>query len=687
MQHVILRSLHLNYFKGIKKEDIVFDSGENFVYGRNEAGKTTLFDAVWFLFFGKDSTGRSDFSIKTFDKDNKVIEKVDHEVEAVFEINGFEKNFKRIYKELWTKSTNTLSGHTTEYWVDGYPVRTETEYKGIIKEYFTEELFKQLTSPLFFNSMKPDDRRAALISLVPAVTDYEVFASLPGKLKKGKHIQDLEELLGQGKKLELIKQKAALDKKNLKDEKESIPARIDEATRNMPEAYEFDELEEMIVEKKLELAKIDDQIATANDEVAKKNKSVQDWQNQIFELKTKLRGYEFQADQDLKKFKEEQNLYPNQVQEKIKALNQKGKEAEEDIKLKESQILRFKDQINTLTTLNQKLEQDKSLLVEKWKEENAKTFTWNGTSCTACDRPLEGAQAANAEEKSRARFNSDKAEKLAEIEGKGLEIKKKIEGNKKDIESYTETVRLYSIQLEESRVQLQESKDDLVNLETALNEWYQNPKEGKNASDFLPKEAIAIKNTIDKLESESPKIEQADITSLIQEKGAVQTALEGLQKALGHKETIAKTNARIQELKDREQALADLISDQEGLEYACLEYNKARMDLMENAINSKFSVVRFKMFERLLNGSEREICECLKDGVPFQDLNTAGKIQAGLDIINAFSNHFELCLPVFIDNRESVHDIPAMRSQVINLIASASDKKIRVESKSNLITA
>ena len=104
-----LKQLNRSYFKEAKSLSIDFKDGENFVYGRNEAGKTTLFDALWFLFFGKDSTGRQDFSIKTFDRDNRVIEKVDHEVEGIFEINGIEKTFKRIYKEQWSKSTNTLT--------------------------------------------------------------------------------------------------------------------------------------------------------------------------------------------------------------------------------------------------------------------------------------------------------------------------------------------------------------------------------------------------------------------------------------------------------------------------------------------------------------------------------------------------------------------------------------------------
>jgi len=231
---VTLQKLRLSYFKGIKSMDVDFADGENYIYGRNEAGKTTVFDSLWFLFFGKDSTGRADFTVKTLDANNQVIEKVDHEVEGTFLMDGQQKTFKRTYKEQWSKSTNTLTGHTTDYHVDGFPVRTETEFKKIISEYFSEDLFKLLTSPLHFNGLKPAERRSTLIALVPEILDTDVFGSLSTKERKSPHIQDLEKLLSEGKKLEQIKLKAPQDKKTYKDEKDSIPGRIDEAERNNP---------------------------------------------------------------------------------------------------------------------------------------------------------------------------------------------------------------------------------------------------------------------------------------------------------------------------------------------------------------------------------------------------------------------------------------------------------------------
>jgi exonuclease SbcC len=40
-------------------------------------------DAFLWLFFGKDSTDRKDFEIKTLDENNKPYHRLDHEVSAV----------------------------------------------------------------------------------------------------------------------------------------------------------------------------------------------------------------------------------------------------------------------------------------------------------------------------------------------------------------------------------------------------------------------------------------------------------------------------------------------------------------------------------------------------------------------------------------------------------------------------
>ena len=64
----------------------------------------------------------------------------------------------------------------------------------------------------------------------------------------------------------------------------------------------------------------------------------------------------------------------------------------------------------------------------------------------------------------------------------------------------------------------------------------------------------------------------------------------------------------------------------------------------------------------------RDSCEAMVDGVPYGALNTASKMQANVEIVQAFSRAADISLPLFLDNRESVTDLTLPdEMQVINL--------------------
>lgn len=668
--NVQLKKLRLSYFKGIKSLEMDFEAGENFIHGKNASGKTTVFDSLWFLFFGKDSTGRADFSIKTLDAKNRPIEKVDHEVYAQFKIGAETKSFQRTFKQIWSKE-GVLKGHTTDYEIDGYPVRLESDYRKEVEAYFKEELFKLLTNPLFFNSMKPAERRSALLSLATEITADQVFGSMPAKQKKSKHIIELETLLTQGKSIDQIKAKAAMDKKNLKEEKESIPDRIDEAERSKPEAFDPEELADLIAGKKAELEAIEAEIKQLSSADTAHNAAVQQWQNRLFEAKTKLQKLEFQADQELAKWKNEADKFPREIQGKIKDANNEAVRLEAQVKDITQTIERKKASKAQLEGIIPQKQDEKAKLVGEWKAEDAKEFHWDGTNCPSCSRPLEGTQALDAKQQAEAKFNKAKIDRKQEIEQRGLALKNQIEEYQSQVARIDEEIRTNSITKQQSEALLVETQDELTNLNTAVNEYYANPREDKTVADFLSPEAKTLKADIQKLEAEKPeKTEAVDTSELEANKKAIQNGLEELQKALGNSATIERINKRIAELKQKESDLAQAITDAEGMEEACFAFSKARVELIEAEINAKFSLVSFKLFEIQLNGNEKEVCETLLNGVPFNDLNNAGKIQAGLDIINTLSRHYDLYLPIFIDNRESVTWIPEVQSQLVNLVVN-----------------
>ena len=78
MKNVRLKQMKLRNFKGIKELDIDFNLLDTNVYGKNATGKTTLVDAFSWLFFNKDSSGASDFDVKTKTPDGEYLHNLEH---------------------------------------------------------------------------------------------------------------------------------------------------------------------------------------------------------------------------------------------------------------------------------------------------------------------------------------------------------------------------------------------------------------------------------------------------------------------------------------------------------------------------------------------------------------------------------------------------------------------------------
>jgi hypothetical protein len=51
----------------------------------------------------------------------------------------------------------------------------------------------------------------------------------------------------------------------------------------------------------------------------------------------------------------------------------------------------------------------------------------------------------------------------------------------------------------------------------------------------------------------------------------------------------------------------------------------------------------------------------------------------GLDIIQTLQEHHGVKAPIWLDNRESIIDLPEIDTQVISLIVSEKDSELRIE--------
>lgn len=127
-----LQTLELENFQGIKQADFCFNGQSATIYGDNATGKTTVFNALTWLLFDKASTGAKGFTPKTRTA-NGDAHNLNHSATATFIMDdgrytSFTKTFHEIYKKKKGSATSEFSGHTTDYFIDGVPVK-EREYQ------------------------------------------------------------------------------------------------------------------------------------------------------------------------------------------------------------------------------------------------------------------------------------------------------------------------------------------------------------------------------------------------------------------------------------------------------------------------------------------------------------------------------------------------------------------------------
>jgi hypothetical protein len=630
---ITIKSLELINFKGIRSLKVNFKENTN-ISGKNKAGKTTLFDAFCYLLFGKNSQDQEEFNIKTLDINNKVISKLDHEVIGVLDIDDIPTTLRRVYKEKWTKprgvSEAVFSGHETNYFIDTMPVQQKA-YQEHISNIIPELTFKILTNPYYFNQIKWEKRREMLFKLVPTVSDEEIAFGF----------KEFEALMGK----DLDKRRIELSAKRLllKDSLDEIPIRVSEINRDMPQVGDLNEVKKQINELQKKYEEVDKQIASKNQAFDKKNKDLQERKNKVFELKRKLSDIKFRVEEANRKNSQESLSDSNTLDRKIKSLKASLAETEDDVLRKEKMFLALKEQ--------------KGELLKRWESENAKAFVFDEDSFTCpvnkdWECPFGSQEIESQKEKAQAAFNAKKLRNLEDIEKEGKEKAEKIA-----------LVEAEIAKLKENDFQKQ------IDALTKERGTVSIPEEADYTKE---KDYIETLKEIDGIDI--TEVEAVNTSELKKERTELFTQLDVLKKQLTLDEVITANKNRITVLEEQGGGLAQEIADIEKEIFTIDKFIKAKVEYTEERINAKFHGVWFKMYNKLINGNYEPCCDTIVEGVPWNDLNHSGQINAGISIINTLSEYFDIYAPIFIDNAEAVNYLTPVDTQIIKLFVTTEDE-------------
>lgn len=642
MQNIKIKRLALENFKCHRNLTLDFEGGNASIYGDNATGKTSIYDALTWLLFGKDShgNGEKNIEIKPLDENGEVR---DHNaitaVEAVLMVNGEETTLRRTYQEVWTtkrgRGEATYDGNTSEYYVDGVPVK-KYAFSERVDDLVNEDMFRMLTSVSHFaDGISWQDRREALFHVANVVGDREIM------LTDAKFTPLLD---GMGKlSVDDYKKKLLAEKRGFVGAKTEIPARISECQKTISdvEGMDFTAARAKIENLSAEKAALESEMLSIERNTAAENKRME-----IREAQLELTALE-----------NENKAY--RAQQTANAPDTAGiRRNLERLKAQHTAKMRTLDHEKTYVA---QLDKDINSARERWISVNGETFV--GGSCPTCGQALPAAQLKAASDA----FAAHKAQRLREIEQTANASKEA---------RAAAWARIASAESEIADLESEITKEAGV-----LTDAENHVVEVTNMPGYSEKRE-SIQWKIDVLNGELADI-MTDTSSarskLLGQISEIKQEIESWSVYLGKESLLEYSRNRVQELQEDARNAAEKLDAIEEMLFLIDEYSRYKTQFVEDSINSMFRIARFRLFREQANGGVEDRCDVTLDGIPYINLNSGAKINVGIDIINTLSRAYGVTVPLFVDNAESVTNLEKSDCQIIRLYVSENDKKLRCE--------
>lgn len=686
MKNIKLLKMHIQNFKGCKDREISFGE-KTAIGGVNASGKTTVFDAFTWLLFGKDSLGKSSFDIRPRDKAGNMINNVEISVEATICFGEDEYVLKKVQKQIWRKKRGTniteFQGNVNEFEINGYP-KSEKEFKEFVHAEIDENIFNLITNSNAFNALPWKEQREVLMKFVGNFSNVEIAQQF------GERFQKLVPELKIASTDDIFK-KYTKAKNTLNKDMVEIPARIDEISKQLVTA-DVGALEVEKAAKEVALKKVEDEITGGADKL----ETINELRKQVMDKKIALSEIQNTANEQLAKERMDSRVKFDEVQKVFFAVQDQMKQLERE----RTEYIYERD----------RSEREKDRLLEEWKKVKKCEFAEyvapapyvepeplkeSDLICPTCgqDLPEEVKQKRIADYEAKCRRERDAYEAGCEA------LKKKYEKDKEDFQTkkdqdlkrITEAGQKAADAVRANQKLIDERTNVLESLRSKFDASKAEYDSMKQAFDTIPavadvsenpayvktkEEIVAIEKQIEELSKESSGKAELEAKKAVLKDEI--TEIEAKIKAADN----TKVNGRIAELEEEQKAVGQKIAEQEQMIDLTEDFIRVKMDQISNAINDKFQIVSFRLFEDQINGGLKETCECTVNGVPFSSLNNGHRIIAGLDIIRSLSELYGVSAPVFIDNSESVNEenFPEMDAQMIHLVVT-DDKELKVESE------
>ncbi len=635
MKQVTFARLHLENF-GRFTEPIQQKLGHRTVVsGMNGSGKSTIKRMIMYVLRAKDENGKEITGIRPHDENGVDIDGLTTVAEIGVSVDGQENTLKRVCFQEKNRQGEYTGKDNLQYFVDDVKKGTKKAYDEFVSQIIPSMVC--ISAQEFL--MKDTAGRREMLSIFSEhdtnsiINKNPEFEPLRAKVKANS-VTDLK--------------KACRDKiKTKTKERDSYPARIDEIEK---QKVDIDVAE-------LELLKnsLNEQISENKAKQADVSKQFEEIDRQtdgIIELKCELSDLERKANEELVNQK-------RAIQKQIDDINSALFNIGNSIQKNNRKIAGYEQDIESG-------EKERQRLLDLYYQTEKEEFDENTAVCPTCHRKLP----QDEQERLLSTFEQSKAERIAKIEKDGLEVKKDIEKAKAMIPKLKECNK-------DNFANKEKLKKKVAELEKQLSEL-------PGSIDISDREDV--KEIKQKIAEKEQAMRKSNSTSEARQQ--LQDECEDLQSQLNevnNKLSLAQKNIeideRISDLKKQQMQLSQEIADIERELDLLKQFERKKAELLETDVNKHFELVKFKMFREMQNRELADICSPFVDGTSYDgNLNFSSKILAEIDICTAFQKHYDVQLPILLDNAESVDDdrIPNVENQLI-IFKRADNKELRIE--------
>lgn len=622
-----IKNLRLENFgrhsEAVGGKSLDFELGHKTVIsGANATGKSTIKRAIYYTLGAKDENGKEITGIRPHDENGVDIDGLTTVAEMTVSVDGAENTLKRTCFQEKNRQGEYTSKDNLQYFVDDVKKGTKKAY-----EEFVQTIVPNMVCICANELLSKDtaERRAMLEPFSKHTSDDIIaenpdFKPLRGKLKANS-TSDLK--------------KACRDKIREKEKKRDEVITTIKVKEGSKKDIDLAELE-------LHRNALNEQISknkAKQEDISKEFEAQQKASDGILELKFELNDLQRKANEDLEKQRRE-------LRNEESDLCHRVDREKSDIGYKKTQIHNCELHIKVLTA---DLEKAREEYTAKEKIE----FDENDLTCKMCGQSYPAEKAVEI----RMDFLNRKNDVLHEIATRGNSIKEELRKEKDILEKSKKELETLEKGLYEKMERIEKVREKMRELPDSI-DISDRPEAQEIQRQIAEKEAVMNKgNSAEEIRQQL----KDEYEELLQQKAEVDKQFDSAAEN-------DRIDTEVEILTARQREISQEIADIEKELELLRDFERKKARLLEEDVNSNFSIIQWKMFKELQNGELGDICSPFVNGTSYDgNLNHGAKILAEIDICKAFQKKYDVCLPIIVDDCESLDGwrIPDIENQLI----------------------